>query len=769
MKTIETKIAKNGALIVKVNGKRATFSDAIDAISDDCSSLVIRTDSGEEYTRTCVETCHAMYFRNSQGDLYQISYFHVHETLREIATGNVEKYFYASADELAAIEANGAIEDTIDEYATTAEAQDVAIDAEVELANAVAEINTEIKEDTKMTNETKINATIDPLAELDPAEYAVSVAAQYEAELTETRLANLAAGNYTAKIGDETVEFYHFKIVLIISKKYNLEFRSIYGRKMFYHFNSVIARKKIAEMYMNLELAAVQDKIFHDFNKPIPDTGKHFNAWITITTADGVNHNFTRTFDYFTQAQEYVDTFKKLADDNDCKFLAQIKRPGALGHVFYYINPEMTEEQIARFFDSAYVHGNEYINLNEPVDEEADTVDVFSLQPEVDELNPVDDEPETEISEPEPPAPANVASTETETAATIPASEKFIRKLNTPKTREDQIQSLRHQADFWQREIRATQKGIAEIEEELDSGEYFPEDWVAYAEKTLRERYDRIAHAKNKIAELETQIAELEAPPANVDESTAEVVKLVTELAEAVAGVYVEDWSDTPVDGEPTIIPAADMRELLDGLPATDDSLTAYRKNPDGTFSEDRAAYERLKTVENALLDATTDWAQMRTLERETLGAYTPETPAPKVDAAEFLNANAPANWKVRQDDDGLRVEFKGSNVATVNRISERDLLIPRTFFDQFKPLVDTNATPRQMFLEDRYRELDELNAMRDACLKLPNFTVGQLQTLDNLIERLKRDLVEAEFGDSDSVQPFTELPIIDDDGNVTF
>lgn len=131
--TIETKGARNGSLIVKVNGKRAKFYEAASLIGNLRNpNLEIRTDRNVTYTQTCTEKCHAVYFKDSTGNLYKFDYFFSETTLRNIATGNLHNNLYKTAAELYKTDAER--EEILSTPLVTIEAQDAAIDAEIELA-----------------------------------------------------------------------------------------------------------------------------------------------------------------------------------------------------------------------------------------------------------------------------------------------------------------------------------------------------------------------------------------------------------------------------------------------------------------------------------------------------------------------------------------------------------------------------------------------------------------------------------------------------------
>ena len=69
------------------------------------------------------------------------------------------------------------------------------------------------------------------------------------------------------------------------------------------------------------------------------------------------------------------------------------------------------------------------------------------------------------------------------------------------------------------------------------------------------------------------------------------------EYVAALHGIYL----DTAGYCEEEILPAVDWAEMMAPMYVTDHSTTAYRKNADGTFTEDAAAYERLREVESKM------------------------------------------------------------------------------------------------------------------------------------------------------------------------
>ncbi|MBR3745593.1 MAG: hypothetical protein IKN27_01370, partial [Selenomonadaceae bacterium] len=90
-------------------------------------------------------------------------------------------------------------------------------------------------------------------------------------------------------------------------------------------------------------------------------------------------------------------------------------------------------------------------------------------------------------------------------------------------------------------------------------------------------------------------------------------------------------------------------------------------------------------------------------------------------------------------------------------------------FFQQFQPLVDKSKTPAQMFLDDRYRELDELNDMREELQSMTPIPKERLKNLDEMINQVKRDIYETEMDNPDTIESFCKAGAIDDDGKIWF
>ena len=114
------------------------------------------------------------------------------------------------------------------------------------------------------------------------------------------------------------------------------------------------------------------------------------------------------------------------------------------------------------------------------------------------------------------------------------------------------------------------------------------------------------------------------------------------------------------------------------------------------------------------------------------------------------LNTDAPSGWAIQHNRTDLGkfiVTFNHNTVASLDSLVLQKFLSPEQFFQQFKPLVDKNYSPRQQFIDDRQQELNDLLEMRKELVD----DKERLKSIDALIEQVKRDLVKVEFRESPS------------------
>lgn len=203
-----------------------------------------------------------------------------------------------------------------------------AYDAEIEAANVATE-NAEFD-----ANEEIINCT---------NEIIISDAAYRQMIDTELYNAARAAGNYVLTINGERVIFENHKIVRIDAKsKYGLNMRVVNGRKQFRRYNYVIARATVAKMYMDSELAAVQEKKFREFFIKDGAAKKGFFAVkVYVTFDDGREHIYANYFDRWDEAKAYVETVKEFVGNVQCEIY--IQRDEQCGKMYYHRDAQGTE------------------------------------------------------------------------------------------------------------------------------------------------------------------------------------------------------------------------------------------------------------------------------------------------------------------------------------------------------------------------------------------------------------------------------------------
>ena len=160
------------------------------------------------------------------------------------------------------------------------------------------------------------------------------------------------SGNYVTWINGEYVRFENHSIVYIdAERKIGYSYSKVNGRKNFYRYGRKIAAAKIAETYMNGERAAEQSKAPHEFfNAHKLEVGNPFKVSFEITTADGREHFFMRTFDTFAEAKALVDEFTSTFSEPTLIVITQNKQGGDW---YYSRDVDGTE----KFFDA-------FCNLN---------------------------------------------------------------------------------------------------------------------------------------------------------------------------------------------------------------------------------------------------------------------------------------------------------------------------------------------------------------------------------------------------------------------
>lgn len=316
-KTIETKITKNGALLLKVNGKRAKYSDAVYTLTRYANiSDVITTDDGRTYTVNEL----------GKNSIYNVK-------------------FVVTDDEGNQLVFNSA-EETLNRLAKNSFRPDNFVKAE-----------TTIEEEPEMKN-------VNTIAEVSVEDYAVTAGARQVAivaEIANARKATFEAekanGNYSIEINGEYVHFKNNSIVRInADRKLGLLYEKVDGKKFFYSCSVLpgksivepgslkrIAAAKVAQIYMNKQLAAEQDKTLAALRDTYKDNNGSglYSAWCYITYADNVEHNICRYFDDFAAAKTFTDVVKKNFADAPVAVVIKVNKQG--GALLYHCDTDGSE------------------------------------------------------------------------------------------------------------------------------------------------------------------------------------------------------------------------------------------------------------------------------------------------------------------------------------------------------------------------------------------------------------------------------------------
>lgn len=132
--------------------------------------------------------------------------------------------------------------------------------------------------------------------------------------------AQVASGNYSVDINGEFVTFKNHSIVHIDAlNKLNASYIKNAKGKSFYNYNREIPAAEIADIYMNRERADEQGKYFHEFFDKYNKASGTIEVWVSLTYADGVDHNFLAEFNQGRLAQKFIADVEKLAGDTPCQ------------------------------------------------------------------------------------------------------------------------------------------------------------------------------------------------------------------------------------------------------------------------------------------------------------------------------------------------------------------------------------------------------------------------------------------------------------------
>lgn len=118
----------------------------------------------------------------------------------------------------------------------------------------------------------------------------------------------------TRTINGEQLYFFHHRLTNISAPALNLEVYFDNGRMNFWHGDKRIARDKVWQVPIIKETAKAQTESFGKFFAG-DLTSKFFKVSVYPTFADGNEHNYVRYFDYFNQAQKFVEEVKIFVGD----------------------------------------------------------------------------------------------------------------------------------------------------------------------------------------------------------------------------------------------------------------------------------------------------------------------------------------------------------------------------------------------------------------------------------------------------------------------
>lgn len=118
----------------------------------------------------------------------------------------------------------------------------------------------------------------------------------------------------TRSINGEQLYFFHHRLTNISAPALDLEVYFDNGRMNFWHGSKRIARDKVWQVPIIKETTKAQTESFGKFFAG-DLTSKFFKVSVYPTFADGSEHNYVRYFDFFNQAQKFVEEVKTFVGD----------------------------------------------------------------------------------------------------------------------------------------------------------------------------------------------------------------------------------------------------------------------------------------------------------------------------------------------------------------------------------------------------------------------------------------------------------------------
>lgn len=194
-------------------------------------------------------------------------------------------------------------EATIDDYAVTTEAQEIAMDAELTNAQPTTDDDTDNDDNNGDNDDNDYEETDEP--EILNADLFVNL---YQSPMQE----KYSSVTYT--INGEQLHFFHHRLTHISAPALNLEGYFTKGRMSFWYGDKRIARDKVWQVPIIKETAKAQTEAFRKFFAG-DHTPKFFKVSVYATFADGQDHDYAKYFDYFNQAQTFVEEAKTFIGD----------------------------------------------------------------------------------------------------------------------------------------------------------------------------------------------------------------------------------------------------------------------------------------------------------------------------------------------------------------------------------------------------------------------------------------------------------------------
>ena len=607
----------------------------------------------------------------------------------------------------------------------------------------VINVKDEVETATAEANEEIINCTDD-----------IIITEDAYTQMIHTELANaqIATGNYAIQINGEWVFFTDHKIIRIDADN-KLEFSFEYtlqGRKQFRHNNRVVSRERILQIAENRDIAKTQEKHFREFfiSPNAPHNG-FFQVMVSPTFANNCEHDYGRYFDYFNQAIDFVNDAIKFCGDVPTHIT--IKRNKQGGKVYYHRTPDGT------------------IHLDKPDTDFFKNYSADELQARIDDISrAIEDNKKLKadcvvtgcnISH------ANTLLAITKNFYEFVLHENSSATVSTPEFK----YYIKSRRPIFGAVPNGYIKAISgEIHEPIrrTNGTYSPKCRIYFA---------TVIYNK-PLTDWQIEAYDLAVANETAEKINALTVKVKTSMS--IIGEKETDGSeeDDFADDLPALVPVEDTAddELIDPPSERyygyigDEQVHYWHEqlvfitsskygaslnlHPDAakTFGEYLIQIPDGKYVKFRHADKNEFWQIM--IERGGCAIndahpvsveedVTPNEMLAIVDTLDTLNAAAQNNgWHIDYDGKNFPVTLNGKIVATLDSLALAKVLPPDKFFDQFNPAI----SPRQRFLSDHYRELHELQAMRD---ELGNDS-GRDKTLDELINRLKRDILDAELDD---------------------